>query len=65
MSLYRVLKKDSYHMYALGEIIERVSSAEILGTYLYKNERGIMQRVADDQVELISDELLDTDEKAL
>lgn len=47
-------------MYALGEIVERVSSAEILGTYLYKNERGVMQRIPDDQVELISDESLDT-----
>lgn len=65
MNKYRVIKKDSYHMYALGEIIERVSSAEILGTYLYKNSRGIQQRVTDDQVELISDESLDTDQEAL
>lgn len=58
---YRVIKKDNYHMYALGEIVERISSAEILGTYLYVNERKVMQRLEHHQVE----EVVDTDEKAL
>lgn len=48
-------------MYALGEIVERKSSAELLGTYLYVNSRGILQRLDHDHVELV----LDTDEKAL
>lgn len=58
MSMYRVVKKDHYHMYALGEIIERISSAEIMGTYIYVNERGTMQRLEHDQVE----EVIDTNE---
>lgn len=55
MSQYRVIKKDSYHMYALGEIVERCSSAEIMGTYIYVNKKGIQQRLSDDQVELVVD----------
>lgn len=42
-------------MYALGEIIERAGSAEILGTYMYINERGIRQRLPDDHVEIVVD----------
>ena len=57
---YKVVKKDSYHMYALGEIVERISSAEIMGTFIYTNQRGIQQRLSDDQVELV----VDSDEKA-
>jgi hypothetical protein len=48
-------------MYALGEIVKRVSSAEIMGTFIYVNERGIMQRLEHDQVELV----VDTNEEAL
>lgn len=55
MSQYKVVKKDSYHMYALGEIVKRCSSAEILGTYVYINDKGIMQRLTNDQVELVVD----------
>lgn len=58
---YQVISKSQYHMYALGEIVERMSSAELLGTYLYVNDRGIMQRLDHDHVE----EVVDTDEKAL
>lgn len=61
MSSYKVVKKDHYHMYALGEIVKRVSSAEIMGTFIYVNERGIMQRLEHDQVELV----VDTNEEAL
>lgn len=42
-------------MYALGEIVERKSSAELLGTYLYVNSRGILQRLGHDHVELVVD----------
>lgn len=58
---YKVISKSQYHMYALGEIVERISSAELMGTYLYANERGIMQRLDHDHVEKV----VDTDEKAL
>jgi hypothetical protein len=58
---YKVVKKDSYHMYALGEIVERCSSAEIMGTFIYVNQRGIQQRLSDDQVEL----MVDNNEEAL
>lgn len=61
MNQYRVVKKDFYHMYALGEIIERCSSAEIMGTFIYVNKKGIQQRLPDDQVELV----VDTDQEAL
>ncbi|UOL48526.1 hypothetical protein QGX12_gp118 [Pseudomonas phage Kremar] len=61
MNQYRVIKKDFYHMYALGEIIERCSSAEIMGTFIYVNKKGIQQRLMDDQVELV----VDTNEEAL
>ncbi|UGL61309.1 hypothetical protein [Pseudomonas phage COT4] len=47
-------------MYALGEIVERVSSAEIMGTFIYANKRGIQQRLEHDQVE----EVVDTEHKA-
>ncbi|UAV89709.1 hypothetical protein QGX13_gp114 [Pseudomonas phage M5.1] len=60
MTQYRVIKKDHYHMYALGEIVERVSSAEIMGTFIYANKRGIQQRLEHDQVE----EVVDTEHKA-
>uniref|UniRef100_W8EHD5 Uncharacterized protein n=1 Tax=Pseudomonas phage phiPsa374 TaxID=1458843 RepID=W8EHD5_9CAUD len=52
---YRVIKKDSYHMYALGEIVKRLGSARILDTYVYVNDRGIMQRLTDEQVQLVVD----------
>lgn len=55
MNSYKVVKKDYYHMYALGEIVERISSAEIMGTFIYVNKRGIQQRMPDDQVELVID----------
>lgn len=55
MNRYKVVKKDFYHMYALGEIVERCSSAEIMGTFIYVNDRGIQQRLFDDQVELVVD----------
>ena len=55
MNSYKVVKKDHYHMYALGEIIRRVSSAEIMGTFIYENDRGIQQRLPEDQVELVVD----------
>ncbi|WKV20487.1 hypothetical protein 16Q_094 [Pseudomonas phage 16Q] len=42
-------------MYALGEIVRRVSSAEIMGTFIYENNRGIQQRLPEDQVELVLD----------
>lgn len=58
---YKVVKKDFYHMYALGEIVERISSAEIMGTFIYANERGIMQRLEHDQVVL----MVDNDQKVL
>jgi hypothetical protein len=61
VSRYRVIKKDSYHMYALGEIVKRVSSAEVMGTFIYVNQRGITQRLEHDQVEL----MVDTNEEAL
>ncbi|AMR57352.1 hypothetical protein vB_PsyM_KIL3b_0106 [Pseudomonas phage vB_PsyM_KIL3b] len=61
MNQYRVIKKDFYHMYALGEIIERCSSSEIMGTFIYVNKKGIQQRLMDDQVELV----VDTNEEAL
>lgn len=61
MNRYKVVKKDFYHMYALGEIVERCSSAEIMGTFIYVNDRGIQQRLFDDQVELV----VDTDQEAL
>ena len=52
---YKVISKNLYHMYALGEIIERDSGAELLGTYMYINKKGIRQRLPDDHVELIVD----------
>jgi hypothetical protein len=52
-------------MYALGEIIERVSASPLLDTYLYINKKGIRQRLPDDHVELISDSSLDTEQEAL
>lgn len=52
---YKVIKKDSYHMYALGEIVNRISSARVLDTYVYINAKGIMQRLTDEQVELVVD----------
>ena len=55
MNYYKVVKKDFYHMYALGEIVRRVSSAEIMGTFIYENDRGIQQRLPEDQVELVLD----------
>lgn len=55
MNSYKVVKKDLYHMYALGEIVERISSAEIMGTYIYVNDRKIMQRLPHDHVELVVD----------
>lgn len=55
MTQYKVVKKDFYHMYALGEIVRRVSSAEIMGTFIYENDRGIQQRLPEDQVELVVD----------
>ncbi|UAV84582.1 hypothetical protein PHB09_086 [Pseudomonas phage PHB09] len=55
MNSYKVVKKDFYHMYALGEIVRRVSSAEIMGTFIYENDRGIQQRLPEDQVELMLD----------
>lgn len=42
-------------MYALGETIERVSAAEIFGSHLYINSKGIHQRLDEDHVELIVD----------
>lgn len=56
---YKVISKNLYHMYALGEVVERVSAAELLGSHLYINKKGIRQRLPDDHVELI----VDTDEK--
>lgn len=44
-------------MFALGEVVTRKDAAKILDTYVYVNSRGIMQRLADDQVE----ELLDSE----
>ncbi|QHZ60069.1 hypothetical protein PJKIFABJ_00133 [Pseudomonas phage PE09] len=52
---YKVIKKDSYHMYALGEIVKRLGSARILDTYVYVNAKGIMQRLTDEQVEKVVD----------
>jgi hypothetical protein len=52
---YKVVSKSGYHMYALGEIVKRVSSAQILDTYIYVNDKGIQQRLTDEQVELIID----------
>ncbi|QPB10533.1 hypothetical protein QGX23_gp119 [Pseudomonas phage PN09] len=42
-------------MYALGEIVQRKGNARILDTYLYVNDRGILQRLSDDQVEKVVD----------
>lgn len=42
-------------MYALGEIVERKGNALILDTYLYVNDKGILQRLSDDQVEIVVD----------
>lgn len=42
-------------MYALGEIIKRDSGAELLGTYMYINKKGIRQRLPEDHVELVVD----------
>jgi len=50
-------------MYALGEIIERVSTAEFLGAHLYTNSKGIRQRLPEDHVELITDKSVDSDQK--
>ena len=52
---YKVISKVGYHMFALGEVVERLSNARILDTYLYVNDKGIMQRLTDDQVELITE----------
>lgn len=50
-------------MYALGEIVERISNAEIMGTYLYVNDRSVMQRLSDDEVKLVSDKsVVDTEQ---
>lgn len=50
---YKVISKNVYHMYALGEIIERVGAAEIMGAHLYVNSKGIRQRLPEDHVELV------------
>ena len=55
---YKVISKNWYHMYALGEIIERVSASPLLDSHLYINKKGIRQRLPDDHVELV-----DTDTK--
>lgn len=55
MNFYKVVSKSTYHMYALGELVKRLSSAELMGTYLYVNSRGIQQRLSDEQVELMVD----------
>lgn len=52
-------------MYALGEIVRRHGSARILDTYVYVNDKGIMQRLTDEQVELMPDKSVDSlDEQA-
>lgn len=52
---YKVINKATYHMYALGEIVERLGYARLLDTYTYVNSRGIIQRLTDDQVEIVLD----------
>lgn len=52
---YKIVSKVGYHMFALGEIVKRYSNARILDTYLYVNDKGIIQRLTDDQVELVLD----------
>ncbi len=59
MRFYKVVSKSNYHMYALGEIVERISAGAILGAHLYVNDKGIKQRLHEDEVELV----VDTQEK--
>ena len=55
MDRYEIVSKDTYHMFALGEVVVRHGKARILDTYVYVNERGIMQRLTDNQVKLLVD----------
>uniref|UniRef100_A0AAU6VYS9 Uncharacterized protein n=2 Tax=unclassified bacterial viruses TaxID=12333 RepID=A0AAU6VYS9_9VIRU len=55
MSSYKVVSKVGYHMFALGEVVKLHSEARILDTFLYVNDKGIIQRLRDDQVELVLD----------
>lgn len=52
---YKVISKALYHMYALGEVVERMGEAEMMGAHMYVNVRGIRQRLPEDHVELVVD----------
>lgn len=52
---YKVVSKHHYHMYALGELVERISAGAILGEHLYVNAKGIKQRLDENHVELVVD----------
>ena len=54
-SKYKVISKDTYHMFALGEIVVRTGNARIYDTFTYANNRGIIQRLTDNQVEIVVD----------
>jgi hypothetical protein len=55
VSQYKVISKDRYHMYALGEIITRIGAAYnfVVDGYEYVNAKGIKQHLADREVELV------------
>lgn len=52
---YKVISKERYHMYALGEIVTRIGSAYnfILDGYEYVNDKGVRQYLSDKHVELV------------
>lgn len=52
---YKVISKNLYHMYALGETITRIGVAYnfILDGYEYINDKGIRQYLNDSHVELV------------
>lgn len=56
MNSYKVVSKERYHMYALGEIVKRSSNAYnfIMDGYEYVNDRGIKQYLSDKEVELVA-----------